>query len=90
MIEITYIVAIIVFVINIPFGFWRGSLRKFSILWFVAIHAPVVISIFIRKYAEINFHFLNIMLFVCVFFAGQLSGKYSYKLYHLRKQHTNE
>lgn len=76
-----YLIAAIVFVINIPFGFWRGSLRKFSFLWFVSIHAPVLVSIFLRKNAHISLNILNIVLFVSVFFFGQLSGKYSYALY---------
>jgi hypothetical protein len=30
------IVAIGVFVVNLPFGFWRAGVRKLSLPWFVA------------------------------------------------------
>ena len=30
-----------VLVLNLPFGFWRSRVKKFSVPWFLAIHLPV-------------------------------------------------
>jgi len=80
-----FIVALTVFVSNLPFGFWRGSLRKFSLAWFAAIHIPVLISIGLRYVSGIEAHVSIILLFVSVFFAGQFTGKYFYSIYKSRK-----
>lgn len=40
--SVTYLVAIAgTFLVNVPFGYWRAGVRKFSPAWFVAIHAAV-------------------------------------------------
>ena len=69
------LIALLVFLVNIPFGCWRKSQRKFSMNWFLAIHVPVGISIGLRALADIEFHWLYLLLFVTVFFTGQLLGK---------------
>jgi hypothetical protein len=81
------LLAFIVFIINIPFGFWRKSRKKFSLNWFLSIHIPVIISIGLRYLYDIKFEWLNLLLFVLMFTAGQFSGGilYSYKL----KSRTN-
>ncbi|MBI9068091.1 MAG: hypothetical protein JEZ09_12415 [Salinivirgaceae bacterium] len=80
-----YLIASIVYFVNIPFGFWRKSTRKFSFAWFASIHIPVFISIGLRYISGIETRFINILIFVTVFFAGQISGKYCYVFYHSRK-----
>ena len=49
------IVTLIVFIINLPFGYWRGGLKKLSLWWFVAIHAPIPLVIGLRHLFEIGF-----------------------------------
>lgn len=63
-----------VFVLNIPFGFWRARTRKFSRNWFLAIHIPVLVSIGLKLLAGIGFALGTFPLFVGVFFIGQLLG----------------
>ena len=41
-------------IINLPFGYFRGGLRKLSFWWFVAIHAPVPLVIIVRKFHDLN------------------------------------
>jgi len=36
------------FLVNLPCGWWRGGLHKFSPAWFVAIHAPVPMVVALR------------------------------------------
>ncbi len=46
---VAYLVAIgVTFVINVPFGFWRAGVRKFSPQWFLAVHAAVPMVIALR------------------------------------------
>ena len=75
---VTILVALIVLLVNIPFGYWRGSTKKFSFAWFVSIHLPVLISILLRHVTHIEFKPLIIVIFVSVFFFGQFSGKLIY------------
>jgi hypothetical protein len=40
-----YLLALgVTFVVNVPFGYWPAGVRKFSPLWFVAVHAAGIIS----------------------------------------------
>ena len=80
----------IVFIINIPFGFWRKSQKRFSVNWFLSIHIPVVISILLRYLCNIKFDWLYLLLFVLMFIAGQFSGKvlYNYRLKSKTKIYT--
>jgi cytochrome b561 len=65
---------LLTFVINLPFGYWRGSARRYSLAWFLAIHIPVPIIIFLRFYLEIGFHWSTYLFLVGAFFTGQYVG----------------
>ncbi len=71
---ILFLVAIIIFIINLPFGFWRENQKRFSLKWFLAIHIPVPIIIAIRIYSDVGFEWYTYPLFITAFFLGQLSG----------------
>lgn len=68
------LVALGILAINLPFGFWRAGLRKLSLPWFVAVHAPVPLAIGLRWYAGLPFRFVTLPLFVLAFFGGQVLG----------------
>jgi hypothetical protein len=68
------LVAIGVFAINVPFGWWRAGLRKLSLPWFVAIHAPVPLVVALRWAADVPFQWSLLPLFVAAYFAGQFTG----------------
>lgn len=89
---IIFLIAFLVFIINIPFGFWRKSQKKFSLNWFIAIHAPVVVSIYLRYLAEIDFKWSYLIIFVFVFFTGQTAGKflYTFKYKFVMAKKTND
>ena len=76
---IVLIVSIIVFIINIPFGYWRASEKKFSLNWFLSIHVPIPFVILLRIYSNIGFAFYTYPIIVFSFFAGQFLGKILYK-----------
>jgi hypothetical protein len=73
MIRLT-IIAIIVLVINIPFGYWRANVKTFSLQWFLAIHIPVLLVIALRFISGIGFAWYTYLFLVAGFFIGQQMG----------------
>lgn len=68
------LVALGILVVNVPFGYWRAGVRKFSPAWFAAVHAPVPIAVGLRFAAGLGFRWSLLPLFVAAYFAGQLLG----------------
>jgi hypothetical protein len=66
---------LVTFIINLPFGYWRGGFRKLSFWWFVAIHAPVPLIIIIRKYFGLNLTWQLAPFLLGSFFLGQYFGR---------------
>ncbi len=68
------IVAFVIFLFNIPFGYWRSNVKKFSLQWALAIHLPVPFVIALRYASGIGFAFITYPVLVTAFFLGQFSG----------------
>jgi hypothetical protein len=66
--------ALAVLCINLPFGYWRGGVRKFSIKWFLAVHLPVPLVVAVRFVAGLGFQLVTYPVLVGAFFGGQLLG----------------
>ena len=66
------IVAVATFLLNLPFGAWRAGLRKFSFLWVVAIHLPVLFIIPLRRFLHVNPWWIP--LFIALAVGGQIAG----------------
>jgi hypothetical protein len=77
-----WIVAIIVFVFNLPFGYWRASVRKFSLAWILSIHAPVPFVIALRIFSGLGWQLMTFPLMACAFFGGQFVGGRIYTWRH--------
>ncbi len=73
------------FFINIPFGYWRANVKRFSLQWFLSIHMPIPFIILVRVYTGIGFEFITYPIMIIAFFLGQLAGL---KLYSYRKKHS--
>jgi phosphatidylserine synthase len=70
-----YLLAIgVTFVVNVPFGYWRAGVRKFSPQWFLAVHAAVPVVIALRLALSLPFRWHLLPLFVIAYFGGQLAG----------------
>jgi hypothetical protein len=69
------LIALIIFVINLPFGALRSRHKKFSLMWWVYIHIPVPIVILIRIYSDIGFALYTYPILIGAFFLGQLMGR---------------
>jgi hypothetical protein len=69
------LVALIVFVINVPFGALRARHKKFSLMWWLYIHIPVPFVILLRIYSNIGFELYTYPILVGAFFTGQFAGR---------------
>jgi hypothetical protein len=73
---ILLITSFITFLLNIPFGYWRANVRRYSLQWVLAIHIPVPIIILLRIYSNIGFELYTYPILIGAFFLGQFLGKY--------------
>ena len=67
-------VAAAVLLLNIPFGFWRAGVRKFSLPWFLAVHGPVPIVVAMRLFFHVGFGLTTFPVLVGMYFSGQYVG----------------
>ena len=67
-------VALATLMINLPFGFWREGLRKFSLPWIVAVHAAVPLVVLMRLQAELGFAWYTYPPLITGYFGGQFLG----------------
>ena len=66
-----FIIGIICFFINVPFGMVRSRFTSYSIMWFLSIHAPIPVAAILRRSAGFSFWYV----FIFMIFAGQIIGK---------------
>lgn len=71
------ILSVLAMLINLPFGYWRQSVKKKSAKWFLAIHIPILIIILLRILLNVGFVWYSYPFVVIFMVAGQyLGGKY--------------
>jgi len=75
------------FFMNIPFGYWRANVRKFSLQFFLAIHLSIPFIILFRIFIGSGFELITFFFTVPAFFLGQLSGS---KIYFFRKTKNSQ
>jgi hypothetical protein len=68
------LVLLFTLVLNLPFGYWREGVKKFSVAWFAAVHAAVPLVVGARLLLGIEFQWINLPLMVAAYFAGQTIG----------------
>lgn len=73
MVELLVLLSAIV-LINLPFGYWREGVRKFSAAWFVAVHAAVPMIVLLRMALDIEWRLVNLPFMVVAYFGGQTIG----------------
>ena len=72
--------AILVFIINLPFGYWRAQHKKLSFWWFFYIHIPIPFVILIRYILDIGFELYSYPIFITAYFSSQyLAGLFNKK-----------
>jgi hypothetical protein len=67
-------VALAVFVLNVPFGYWRANTRRFSLQWFLSVHIPVPVVIAFRIVAGVGWYLITFPILMGAFFFGQFVG----------------
>jgi uncharacterized membrane protein AbrB (regulator of aidB expression) len=72
------IAAVLIIFINIPFGYWRADVKRFSAQWISAIHIPVLIAVLLRIYTNIGFELYTYPILVAAYFLGQFIGSKIY------------
>ncbi len=83
----TLLVAVLIFTLNLFFGYWRASTRRLSPEWFLAIHIPVLLVISLRAWFLDGFSWVALPLFVAIFFTGQVAGSH---LRHRLSEHKRK
>jgi hypothetical protein len=73
------------FIINIPFGYWRANVRKYSVQFLMAIHIPVALIILFRFAAGTGFEIVTLLYTVPSFIIGQYAGSRIYLFRKLRE-----
>lgn len=68
------LVASAVFLLNLPFGYWRAGTRKYSWPWLLAIHLPVPLVIALRLFSGLGFQLITFPVMIAAFFTGQFLG----------------
>jgi hypothetical protein len=68
------LISLITFLLNMPFGYWRDNVKKFSLQWILAIHVAVVLVIIERIFSGIGFAFITYPVMIGSFFLGQYLG----------------
>lgn len=66
------VIALIGFVANLPFGYLRQGVRKFSLRWFIYIHISIPLIVALRLSYGIGYPFIP--LFVAAAVGGQVVG----------------
>ena len=79
------IVTALTFLLNMPFGYWRVSVKKFHWQWFLAVHTPIPFIILMRFQFGLGFQFYTYPFLVGAFFFGQFVGAKYYKHYMKKK-----
>ncbi len=67
-------VACMVLLMNLPFGFWRAGVRRFTLPWFLAVHAPVPLVVGLRVLAGLGWRLSTVPVLAIAFLAGQMLG----------------
>ena len=68
--------AVSVLILNLPFGYWRANVKKFSLQWVLAIHLPVPLVIAVRLMSGLGFQLITYPILIGAFLGGQLAGRY--------------
>ena len=63
---------LIVFLINLPFGYMRSRATRFSRQWMMAVHIPVPFVFLLRLVSGLNWTVIPLLVLSNV--AGQLAG----------------
>jgi len=67
-------VALLVFILSLPFGYWRASVRRKSRRWFLAVYLPATLAVALGVYSGRGFRPMSLPVIVGAFLLGQFVG----------------
>jgi ABC-type enterobactin transport system permease subunit len=67
-------VAPLLFVISLPFGYWRASVRRLSPRWFLALLLPLAACVALAIFSGVGRKPLSPPVIVVAFLLGQFAG----------------
>lgn len=65
-------IALFTLLVNLPFGYMRQRVRKFSFKWFLYIHIPIPLIVLIRVSSGLDYKVIPLFLAAAV--TGQVVG----------------
>ena len=68
------IVAVLVLCLNLPCGYVRAGRKRFTLQWFLAVHASIPIIVTLRFLSGLGWHLTTFPVLVAAYFSGQLWG----------------
>ena len=68
------IILVIIILLNLPFGYWRAHVRKFSFHWILAVHLPVPFVIIVRILGGVFWNVKTFPILAGAYFAGEYLG----------------
>ncbi|WP_035586855.1 hypothetical protein [Hippea jasoniae] len=72
-------VAACVVILNLPFGFLRARVERFSKKWFLYIHLPIPFVIALRLISGLGFQLYTFPVMIGAYFFGQFAGSIAYR-----------
>lgn len=69
---IAVVVGCVALLVNVPMGYWRAMVKKYSIQWFLAIHLAVPVIFLLRIKSGLGYAYIPELVFFA--FAGQIIG----------------
>lgn len=68
------VTVILVILLNIPFGYWRENVKKFSRQWFLSVHLPVPVIMMFRIQMGIGWDLTTFLILISAYYSGQWVG----------------
>ncbi|PWK13895.1 hypothetical protein [Tumebacillus permanentifrigoris] len=72
------IICLLALLVNLPLGIWRQNTRKFSLWWFVAVHASIPLIIYMRQQFDVSMAWVPLTIGFAILgqtFGAQFSRK---------------
>ncbi|MBN2332568.1 MAG: hypothetical protein JXO49_10720 [Deltaproteobacteria bacterium] len=66
------VIALVALVVNIPLGYLRAGVRKFSLHWFVYVHLSIPLVVWLRL--SLGIRYQAVPIFIAMAIGGQLVG----------------
>ena len=63
-----------VLLLNMPFGFWRAGVQKFTLPWILAVHLPIPFVVALRIVSGLGWSLASFPFVIGAYLTGQYLG----------------